>query len=294
MQQSKPRFDLDLDAMLAKCRRLQWSTDDVDWDAPGAEVVDDPLRARLGGFMADLHWIEGIAARVFAAMAARETDAALAAVYATFSADEQRHADAELLLMHRWGLTPRGARPPINPNAQNLHRALDRGADRVHPAIFAAIIPFTELVLDGALVKHLDETIADPVSAEVFRRINADEARHLAVDFHVLERSGGHPVRVAGAMARALVHPTILYALVLGYLPLLPRMRDNIDRLGLPPEKLDACVARYVAHGDESPRAARHPTYAFFRLVSRGILTGHDGALEVLMRISDLCHALGL
>lgn len=293
MQSSKLRFDLDLDTMLAKCGRLQWSTDDIPWDAPGAEVVDDAMRARLVGFMSDLHWIEAIAARVFTFMA-KQTESPLGGIFASFARDEQRHADAELLLMKRWGLVPKGGLPALNINAKNLMAAIERGGDRVHPSVYAAIIPFTELVLDGALVKHLDAEVPDPVSNEVFRKINADEARHLAIDFYMLEHTGARPRTVVKHMALALIHPAILYGLILGYLPVLPRMRANIDRLGLPPEKMIACVERYIALGDESPIAARHPTYAFFRYISRGIASGRDGTLDFLLRLSDVADSLGL
>jgi hypothetical protein len=292
MQSSKKRFDLDLDTMLAKCGRLQWSVDDIDWTAPGAEVVDDAMRTRLVGFMSDLHWIEAIAARVFAAMS-KQAAPPLQGIFASFSLDEQRHADAELALMRRWGIVGRGA-PALNTNARNLLAAVERGGDRVHPCVYAAIIPFTELVLDGALVKHLDAQVPDPVSNEVFRKINADEARHLAIDFYMLESTGARPREVTAHMARALIHPAILYALFLGYLPLLPRMRKNIAILGLPEERLLECVQRYIDLGDESASAARHPTYAFFRFVSRGITRKRDGALDFLLRLSDLADRLDL
>jgi hypothetical protein len=42
------RFALDLEVMRAKCERLQWSVDDLDWEAPGAELVDDDLRGPAG------------------------------------------------------------------------------------------------------------------------------------------------------------------------------------------------------------------------------------------------------
>ena len=47
-----------------------------------------------------------------------------------------------------------------------------------------------EVALDGALVKFLLDEVADPLCHEVFDKINSDESRHLAVDFHVLELLG--------------------------------------------------------------------------------------------------------
>ncbi len=62
---------IDLDHMLAKIKTTQWALADVDWEAPGAELVtgNPELYARLKPFMADLMWIEHVGARAFAAMA---------------------------------------------------------------------------------------------------------------------------------------------------------------------------------------------------------------------------------
>src|SRR5262245_39284736 len=176
------RYGIDQQNMLQKCQKLQWAVGDIDWDAPGAEAVGEERRRALAGFMGDLMWIESVAAIVFDAMSRQTKEPELAGIFTSFSADEQRHADAELMLMRRWGMVGKNEVPAPNINARNLMAALERAADRVHPAVYSAIIPFTELVLDGALVKHLDVTVKDPVSAQVFRKINADEARHLAVD----------------------------------------------------------------------------------------------------------------
>ena len=290
------RYAIEPDAMLDRCRRLQWSVDDIDWDAPGADRVGADQRLALAGFMADLYWIESIAAHVFARMRDATGEPALAAIFDSFATDEQRHADAELLLMRRWGIAGRREVPAPNPSARNLISAIERAGDRVHPAVYSAIIPFTELVLDGALVKHLDVNVLDPVCREVFRRINADEARHLAVDFYMLERYGAE--RPAGAnlvdAARTAAHPVVLYALALGYLPMLHRVTPNIERMGVSQEQVFACIRRYVALGRESEGAARHPVYAMFRGFSRGILAGRTGLGELLVRVSDLCDALGL
>lgn len=290
------RYAIEPDAMLEKCRRLQWSVDDIDWEAPGADAVGADQRLALGGFMADLYWIESIAAPVFGFMRDATAEPALAAIFDSFAGDEQRHADAELLLMRRWGIAGRREIPAPNPSVRNLMRALERIGHRVHPAVYSAIIPYTELVLDGALVKHLDVTVLDPICREVFRRVNADEARHLAVDFYMLERYGAErsPRANRADALRTAAHPLVLYAVALGYLPLLQRARPSIARLGLSEEQVFACIRRYVALGQESRGAARHPVYAFFRDLSRATLAGHDRLGAVLLRLSDLCDALDL
>ena len=62
---------IDMDAMLAKIKDRQWALADIDWDAPGAELITDEQRPKLKAFMADLRWIENIGARGFAALAKR-------------------------------------------------------------------------------------------------------------------------------------------------------------------------------------------------------------------------------
>jgi hypothetical protein len=286
------RFALNTSVMLEKCERLQWSVGDFDWDSPGADRVSEAQGQALSGFMTDLYWIESIAAIVFESMASGTKDPVLSSIFASFAKDEQRHADAELELMRRWKIVRKNEIPSPNVNAKNLLRAMDQAAGRVHPAIYSAIIPFTELVLDGALVKHLDDQIEDPLSAHVFRKINADEARHLAVDFHVLELYGTTPVVTGKEVVKAIVHPTIFHALVLGYLPLLFRMKPNIQRLGIGEEQLVACINRYIALGDESPDAARHPAYVVFRTLSRRWARGQFDFRDLLLRLSDFAEAI--
>jgi predicted metal-dependent hydrolase len=280
--------------MLDKCNRLQWSLGDIDWDAPGSDCADD--RLSLAGIMGDLYWIESVAAMVFGAMRDATNEPELRGIFASFAIDEQRHADAELMLMRRWDMVGKGETPAPNVNVRNLLAGLERGAHRVHPAVYSAIIPFTELVLDGALVKHFDALVRDPIAAEVFRRINADEARHLAVDFHVLERFGNERSFLANTVdcARAVATPMVFYALVLGYLPMIHRGRANLRRAGLADEQLFACIRRYIALGKRSEGVARHPAYALYRLHCAGLVSGRTEMLEVLLRLSDVCERLGL
>ena len=60
---------IDMDVMLDKIKDRQWALADIDWDAPGAEMISDELRPKLKAFMADLCWIENVGARGFAALA---------------------------------------------------------------------------------------------------------------------------------------------------------------------------------------------------------------------------------
>ena len=95
---------IDLDKMLEKIKSSQWSLSDVDWDAPGAELITAEQRPKLKAFMADLMWIEHVGARAFAAMAKKAPDDTLREIYTYFHAEEQRHANAEMALMKRLSL----------------------------------------------------------------------------------------------------------------------------------------------------------------------------------------------
>jgi hypothetical protein len=289
-------FALDPKAMLDKCGRLQWSTADFAWDAPGADALGENERRAVTGLMRDLYWIESVAAFVFGRMRDRTTEPELRAIFASFAVDEQRHADVELMLMRRWGLMGRHEVPAPNVNVRNLLAALERGGDRVHPAVYAAIIPFAELVLDGALVKHFDRIVKDPLAADVFRRINADEARHIAVDCYVLERFGNERTLLDNAResVRAFADPTVFYALMMGYLPLIRRGHLNLRRAGLADEEVFACIRRYIALGERSAGIARHPAYAAYQRHARRLVQGDTALLELLVRLSDICDALDL
>ena len=48
---------IDLEKMLAKVKASQWALADIDWDAPGAELVTEEQWPKLKAFMADLMWI---------------------------------------------------------------------------------------------------------------------------------------------------------------------------------------------------------------------------------------------
>jgi hypothetical protein len=289
-------FALDTKAMLDKCDRLQWSIGDIAWDAPGSEAVSEEDRLSLTGIMGDLYWIESVAAVVFGAMRDATAEPELRGIFASFALDEQRHADAELMLMRRWTIVGRNEIPSPNVNVKNLLAGLEQRAHRVHPAVYSAIIPFTELVLDGALVRHFDKMVQDPIASEVFRRINADEARHMAVDFHVLERFGNDRSVIDNARdsVRAIANPTVFYALVMGYLPMLLRGRANLRRAGLEDEVVFGCIRKYIALGKRSRGVARHPAYAFYQLYCRSLVAGRTELLEILMRLSDVCDSLDL
>ena len=78
-------MQMDLNWMLGKMKSSQWALADIDWDAPGAELVtqDPELYPKLKVFMADLMWIEHVGARGFAAMAKKAPNETLRESIAT-------------------------------------------------------------------------------------------------------------------------------------------------------------------------------------------------------------------
>ncbi len=181
---------VDMDVMLAKIKDRQWALADIDWDAPGAETISDEFRPKLKAFMADLCWIENVGARGFAALAKKAPTPTLAEIYQYFHAEEQRHANAELALMKRWGMLEDGEMPEPNVNIRLAIDWLDTYADDMSLSVLGTVIPMLEVALDGALLKFLLDEVDDPVCHQVFEKINSDESRHIAVDFEVLNMIG--------------------------------------------------------------------------------------------------------
>src|SRR5246500_1288585 len=184
-----------MEAMLAKIKDRQWALADIDWDAPGADTIRPEFRPKLKAFMADLCWIENIGARGFSALAKKAPNPTLGEIYRYFHAEEQRHANAELALMRRWGMLEHGEMPEPNVNIRMAIEWLDRFADDMPLSVLGTVIPMLEGALDGALLKFLLDEVHDPVCHQVFEKINADESRHLAVDFQVLDMLGNARLR---------------------------------------------------------------------------------------------------
>ena len=286
---------IDLSQMRAKCELGQWSVDDVDWQAPGADTVSPAQRQRMTRFMTDLVWIETFGTYAFRAMAAATSDSDLRAIYESFAIDEARHAAAEQRLMVRWGMLRDGAFPEPNPNARVAIEFLEHHADDIPFAVYATILPMFEVALDGALLQFLTASVEDPVCHEVFEKVNRDEARHLAVDFHVLEKLGRESVAwpLWGALS-ALARPPALRMIAFGYLPLLERAWLELGRMGVPAADLAACVRKFRDFGKRHPHVAAHPTYRLIATHAAAFAAPHHpyhwvaGALVWLSDVLDV------
>jgi hypothetical protein len=281
---------LDLDNMLDRIRARQWALADFDWDAPGAERITDEQRPSLRSFMTDLVWIEQVGARGFAALSRQAQDPTLAEIYRWFHAEEQRHANAELALMRRWGMLDADQIPRPNTNIRLVISWLDRFGDDLPPRVLGTVIPLLEVALDGALLKFLLDEVHDPLCHEVFERINNDESRHLAVDFHVLGELGRQSTTsTRWEAARDVLSPGTLVGVPIG-LPLLTKMRDNLIEMGLAPERLEAAVERFGQLAAREPGAADNPSYRRLSYATPKLFEeGHwiNALAEVLVALTD-------
>ncbi|MSX07905.1 MAG: ferritin-like domain-containing protein, partial [Actinobacteria bacterium] len=150
---------MDFEDMLTKIKDRQWALADIDWDGPGADTISPELHAKLKPFMSDLMWIENVGARGFAAMALKAPNETLAEIYRYFHAEEQKHANAELALMRRWGMLDGDEMPEPNINVKLVIDWLDKHSDGLSLTVLGTVIPMLEVALDGALVKFIMDEI---------------------------------------------------------------------------------------------------------------------------------------
>ena len=257
---------IDLEKMLAKVKASQWALADIDWDAPGADRITAEQWPKLKAFMADLMWIEHVGARGFAAMAKKAPNDTLKEIYTYFHAEEQRHANAEMALMKRWGMLDGDNIPEPNKNLKLVIQWLDRYSDDMPLEVLGSVIPMLEIALDGALCTFLLETVDDPVCHQAFAKINDDESRHLGVGFHVLEMQGHGPLYLKTLKALGTIADPRLILGVASYVPLLNRMRDNIIEMGLGEERLYAAMRKFERIGGRTQEGRNNPWY---QIISR-------------------------
>ena len=272
---------IDLDKMLERIKSTQWSLSDIDWDAPGAEMITEEQWPKLKEFMSDLMWIEHVGARAFAAMARKAPTDTLREIYTYFHAEEQRHANAEMALMKRWGMLEGDEIPEPNINLRLVIEWLDRYADEMPVYVLGTVVPMLEIALDGALCTFLLETVHDPVCHQAFEKINDDESRHLGVGFSVMEMQGrGKTTIRAMQMLAPLLDPRLLLGIA-SYFPLLNKMRDNIIDMGLPEEKLYAAMNKFEKIGGRTEDGRRNPWFQIIRYHARFVVDRGNRAYHV-------------
>jgi hypothetical protein len=176
---------MDLARMLDKCVRDQWSIDDLDWTLPPPALPRDKEEAVVQYFI-DMAGIELLAAALFEVQRDKARDPFLTKIFATFVADEKRHSAVAARLAthydvhHHRDYAESPALTQFRPHFLELVR-------HASPEIANAYITSGELILDVALLRSLDDYVADDMSHRAMHLINRDESRHIAIDFHMTE-----------------------------------------------------------------------------------------------------------
>jgi hypothetical protein len=206
---------MDLARMLEKCVRDQWSIDDLNWSLPPPTLERDKEEAVVQCFL-DMAGIERLAGALFEVQRDKTDDPTLKKIFSTFVADEKRHAEVAARLAKHYDVHHyREYKESASLTAFRPHfLKVVRKASR---EIANAYITSGELILDVALLRSLDDYVADEMSHQAMHLINRDESRHIAIDFHMTElfssdeyleelrRRGRPPIReFAGSVAAVL------------------------------------------------------------------------------------------
>jgi hypothetical protein len=176
---------MDLARMLDKCVRDQWSIDDLDWSLPPPHLPRDKEEAVVQAFT-DMAGIELLAGALFKVQRDKTTDPTLKKIFSTFVADEKRHSAVASRLADHYNVhNYRDYKE--SPSLTSFRPHFLALVENTSPEIANAYITSGELILDVALLRSLDDYVADEMSHAAMHLINRDESRHIAVDFHMTE-----------------------------------------------------------------------------------------------------------
>ena len=171
--------------MLEKCVRDQWSIDDLDWTLPPPQMPRDKEEAICQAFT-DMAGIELLAMALFEVQREKCDDPVLKKIFSTFVADEKRHAAVAARLAKHYDVH-HYREYKESPSLTDFRPHFLAVVHRASPEIANAYITSGELILDVALLRSLDDYVADEMSHAAMNLINRDESRHIAIDFHMTE-----------------------------------------------------------------------------------------------------------
>lgn len=171
--------------MLDRCRNEQWKPSDLDWTVPPREMSRDDEIAVVQYFT-DMAGIELLAAALFEEHRKMVEEPALAKIFSTFVADEKRHSEVAARLAKHYDVHHYRAYA-MNPNLERFTPHFVKAISYLSAEIANVYITTGEMILDIALLRSLDDYVADEMSKQAMALINRDESRHLAVDLHMVE-----------------------------------------------------------------------------------------------------------
>ncbi|MCC6875141.1 MAG: hypothetical protein IT378_12610 [Sandaracinaceae bacterium] len=176
---------MDLDRMLTMCRRDQWSPDELDWSLPPRELSPEHERA-ICQYFTDMSGIELLAGELFKVQRDRAEDPRLREIFDSFVVDEVRHSEVAKRLAAHYDVHHYQTYE-LNPHLVRFREPFVDAVHHLPPDIANAYITTGELLLDVALLRSLDDFVADEMSHAAMRLINRDESRHIAIDYFMVE-----------------------------------------------------------------------------------------------------------
>jgi len=166
------------------CREGQWSVGDLDFSqVPRPMSPED--ESSVVQYFTDMAQIERLAGALFVEQERRVADPTLKQIYASFVVDEMRHSHVAQMLADHYDVR----RLRTYRTSPSLERFFPHFVDAIrHLAddVANAYITSGELILDIALLRSIDDFVADPLSAQAMELINRDESRHIAIDYHMV------------------------------------------------------------------------------------------------------------
>ena len=183
---------MDIQNILTSSKRQQWSVDDFDWSAPvDMDGVSKKQQRNLAFVLLFISGVERAGAEFFRIHADYVDDPVASELFNVFAADEDRHADAEVEMAKRLGMEwhelpwiTRLAFKFVNYDLETLRKS------KYGPGIHrfgATMILFAELGLDGIVMPTLRKGMNEPLHDAVWKKIDQDERRHVAMDYWLIE-----------------------------------------------------------------------------------------------------------
>ena len=170
--------------MLDKCRREQWSVNDLDLSQPPRPMSRDAEES-IVQYFTDMAGIERLAGALFEEQRKRAEDPLLHDIFASFVEDEIRHSHAAQRLADHYDVHHHRV---YQPN-KHLVAFTPRFVEMVSllSAEYANVYITTgEVLLDVALLRSLADHVDDDTVRGVMNLVNRDESRHIAIDFHMV------------------------------------------------------------------------------------------------------------
>jgi hypothetical protein len=177
---------VDLDRMLERCRRDQWSVRDIDFSEVPRERSEDEEIA-ICQLFCDMSVIERLAGALFREQTRRVDDPRLVAIFETFVVDEVRHSIAAQMLSDYFDRRRLRVYRPSHA-LERFFPHFVKSVTFLEDDVANAYITAGELILDIALLRSIADYTDDPTADRVMRLINRDEARHIAIDYFMVER----------------------------------------------------------------------------------------------------------